>query len=129
MRLHQARDPQVEKGKRAGDNDWHVTWNRPLQPPKGRFAAMHKAKHAALPATLDLRLVKVCSTSPGFRTQEFQFITTLRTPAPTALRRSPPSVSSAGRSSSALMTSRRACTCMRSAAKALTWSCASCSCT
>ena len=46
MRLHQARDPQVEKGSRIGDNDWHVTWSRPLQDHKGR----HKAQHAALPA-------------------------------------------------------------------------------
>lgn len=41
MRLHQARDPQLEKGKRMADNDWHVTWNRPLQAPKGQ----HKARH------------------------------------------------------------------------------------
>jgi hypothetical protein len=74
MRLHQARDPQVEKGRRVGDNDWHVTWSRPLQPPKGQ----HKALHAALPVTLDLRLVKVRPASPGFRTQELQVVTTLR---------------------------------------------------
>jgi hypothetical protein len=74
MRLHQARDPQLAKGSRVGDNDWHVTWNRPLQPPKGQ----HKALHAALPATLNLRLVKVRSTSPGFRTHELQVVTTLR---------------------------------------------------
>jgi len=78
MRLHQARDPQVAKGRRIGENDWHVTWNRPLQAPKGRFAAMNKAMHAALPATLDLRLVKVRPSNPGFRTQELQIITTLR---------------------------------------------------
>jgi hypothetical protein len=39
---------------------------------------MHKAIHTALPATLDLRLVKVHSTSPGFRTQGLQIITTLQ---------------------------------------------------
>lgn len=78
MRLHQARDPQVEKGKRVGDNDWHVTWSRPLKAPQGRYRAMHKALHDALPATLDLRLVKVRTASPGFRTQELQIITTLR---------------------------------------------------
>lgn len=78
MRLHQARNPQVEKGRRLGDNDWHVTWKRPSQAPQGRLAAMHKAIHAALPATLDLRLVKVSSMSPGYRTQELQIITTLR---------------------------------------------------
>ena len=78
MRLYQARDPQVEKGKRLGDNDWHVNWNRPLKAPQGRFTAMHKAIHTALPATLDLRLVKVRTTSPGFLTQELQIITTLQ---------------------------------------------------
>lgn len=78
MRLHQARDPQVAKGRRIAENDWHVSWSRPLKPPQGRLAAMHKAMHAALPATLDLRLVKVSSTSPGFRTQQMQIITTLR---------------------------------------------------
>ncbi|MEZ5388002.1 MAG: transposase [Prosthecobacter sp.] len=51
-----------------------VTWNRPLQPPKGQ----HKALHAALPTTLNLRLVQVRSTSPGFRTHELQVVTTLR---------------------------------------------------
>jgi len=78
MRLHQARDPQVDKGKRVGDNDWHVTWSRPLKAPQGRLAAMHKAMHAALPSVLDLRLVKVRTASPGLRTQELQIITTLR---------------------------------------------------
>jgi hypothetical protein len=77
MRLHQGRDPQVEKGKRVGDNDWHVTWNRPLKAPQGRYRAMHKALHDALPTTLDLRLVKVRTASPGFRTQELQIVTTL----------------------------------------------------
>ncbi|MEZ5387723.1 MAG: IS4 family transposase [Prosthecobacter sp.] len=74
MRLHQARDPQLAKGRRVGEGDWHVTWNRPLQPPKGQ----HKALHAALPTTLNLRLVQVRSTSPGFRTHELQVVTTLR---------------------------------------------------
>jgi len=78
MRLHQGRDPQLEKGKRVGDNDWHVTWNRPLKAPQGRYRAMHKALHDALPTTLDLRLVKVRTASQGFRTQELQIVTTLR---------------------------------------------------
>ena len=74
MRLHQARDPQVEKGRRIGENDWHVTWSRPSQAMKGQ----HKAQHAALPTSLDLRLVKVTGTTPGMRTQQLQVITTLR---------------------------------------------------
>jgi len=67
----------VEKGRRIGDNDWHVTWSRPLKAPQGRYRAMHKALHNALPTTLDLRLVKVRTASPGFRTQELQIVTTL----------------------------------------------------
>lgn len=78
MRLHQGRDPQVQKGRRVGCNDWHVTWSRPLKAPQGRYRAMHKALHEALPATLDLRLVKVRAASAGFRTQELQIVTTLR---------------------------------------------------
>jgi hypothetical protein len=98
MRLHQAHDPQVAKGRRVGDNDWHVTWKRSLQPPKGCLAAMHKVVQAALPAVLDLRLVKVRTASPGYRTQELQFITTLReTHTPTARSRSPFGINGAGR--------------------------------
>lgn len=78
IRLHQGLDPQVEKGRRVGDNEWHVTWNRPLKAQQGCYLAKHKALHDALPATLDLRLVKVRTGSPGLRTQEVQIITTLR---------------------------------------------------
>lgn len=78
MRLHQGRNPPVEKGRRVGDNDWHVTWNRPLKAPQGRYPAMHKALPDALRATLDLPLVKVRTSSPGFRKQEVQIVTTLR---------------------------------------------------
>lgn len=74
MRLHQARDPQLGKGRRIGADDWLVTWSRPLQPSKGQ----NRALHAALPATLPLRWVKAPNVSPGFRTQNIQIITTLR---------------------------------------------------
>lgn len=74
MRLHQARGEQEAHGRRVGHNDWHITWQKPAQPGK----RLHPATHAALPATLDLRLVKVRSESPGLRTHELRVITTLR---------------------------------------------------
>jgi len=77
MRLHQARDPQLDKGRRIGPNDWHIAWSRPAQCAKGQ----HPARHAALPATLPLRLVHVQSNAPGHRTHDIKIITTLRDPA------------------------------------------------
>ena len=77
MRLHQRRDPQLDKGTRLGANDWQVTWNRPVKGSKGQ----HPAVHAALPATLSLRLVHMQSTAPGFRTHDIKIVTTLLDPA------------------------------------------------
>jgi hypothetical protein len=77
MRLHQARDPQTDKGRRIGPNDWQVTWSRPAQCIKGQ----HPAQHAALPAVLPLRLVQVQSNARGHRTHELKIVTTLRDPA------------------------------------------------
>lgn len=77
MRLHQARDPQLDKGRRIGANDWHVTWTRPAQCAKGQ----HPAAHAALPATLPLRLVHMQSSAPGCRTHDIKIVTTLLDPA------------------------------------------------
>jgi hypothetical protein len=76
MRLHQARDPEMGKGKRLGPHDWQLTWGKPVQCAKGQ----HPAQHAALPAQLKLRLVLVLSDTPGQRTQELKIVTTLRDP-------------------------------------------------
>ena len=73
MRLHAKRDPQIDKGKRIGANDWLVSWSRAAQRAKGQ----HPAAHAALPATLPMRLVQVQSSSPGHRTHELKVVTTL----------------------------------------------------
>ena len=73
LRLHQRRDPQLDKGTRLGANDWQVTWNRPVKGSKGQ----HPAVHAALPATLSLRLVHMQSTVPGLRTHDIKIVTTL----------------------------------------------------
>lgn len=74
MRLHQARDAQLDKGQRIGANDWQVEWSRPAQGAKGQ----HPSVNAALPATLALRLVQVQSNAPGYRTHEIKIVTTLR---------------------------------------------------
>lgn len=73
MRLHQMRDPQIDKGRRVGHNDWRVTWGRPVK----ASVAQHPCVNAALPATLALRLVLVQSQAPGFRTHELKIVTTL----------------------------------------------------
>jgi len=77
MRLHQARDPQLDKGTRLGANDWRVTWSRPLQASKGQ----HPAINAALPDTLTLRFVHVQSSTKGFRTHDLKIVTTLLDPS------------------------------------------------
>lgn len=77
MRLHQARDPHLDKGKRIGANDWHIVWSKPAQCAKGQ----HRAQYAALPSTLALRLVQVHSHVKGHRTTELKIVTTLREPA------------------------------------------------
>jgi hypothetical protein len=73
MRLHPKRDPQLDKGRRIGANDWHVTWSRPARRAKGQ----HPAAHAALPATLPMRLVHMQSNAPGYRTHDIKIVTTL----------------------------------------------------
>jgi hypothetical protein len=77
MRLHQRRDPQMDKGKRLGENDWKVNWTRPDKCPKGIPAATH----AELPAELPMRLVKVSHQEPGYRTHELHIVTTLLDPS------------------------------------------------
>ena len=73
MRLHQRRDPQLNQGRRLSPQDWRVTWIRPVQCPKGGS----QQAHAALPSTLEMRLVHVQSQHPGYRTRELHLVTTL----------------------------------------------------
>lgn len=76
MRLHQARNPQLEQAKRLGPKDWLVTWGRPLQAPK------HQAfgRYCELPTHLTLRLVQVQTNHRGYRTQQLSVVSTLRDP-------------------------------------------------
>lgn len=76
MRLHQARPSDLRKGKRLGPNDRLVTWQKPIQRPRGCTAANWRR----VPDTLTLRLVYVSISVPGFRTQSLVVVTTLTDP-------------------------------------------------
>jgi len=72
-RLHQARDADFRCGRRLGRGDHLVTWLRPERP-----EWMDAETYARMPATLTLREVKVEVREPGFRTEGFVVVTTLR---------------------------------------------------
>lgn len=76
MRLHQARPSDLRKGKRLGPNDRLVTWQKPLQRPRGCTATDWRR----VPDSLTLRLVYVSVIVPGFRTQSLVVVTTLTDP-------------------------------------------------
>jgi hypothetical protein len=76
MRLHQARPRDLRRGKHLGPNDRLVTWQKPLQRPKGCTVTDWRRA----PKTLTLRLVHVKVNVPGFRTQSIIVVTTLTDP-------------------------------------------------
>jgi hypothetical protein len=73
MRLHQARKVSFREGRRLGADDRLVTWHKPAQ----RTDAWSQEEWATLPETLELRLVRVQVTTPGFRTKSITIVTTL----------------------------------------------------
>ncbi len=73
MRLHQARKVSFREGRRLGPDDRLVTWKKPAQ----RSDAWSREEWDALPDTLELRLIRLQATSPGFRTQTVTLVTTL----------------------------------------------------
>ena len=75
MRLHQRRPIDFRRGKRLGQEDQLVTWNKPKCPDW-----MDEATYASLPDTLTLRQVRLRGTRPGFRTQTVVVVTTLTDP-------------------------------------------------
>jgi hypothetical protein len=73
MRLHQARKVSFREGRRLGQDDRLVTWQKPAQ----RTDAWSHEEWEALPASLSLRLVRLDVRTPGFRTREVTLVTTL----------------------------------------------------
>lgn len=71
-RLHHARHANLEHGQRLGQDDYLVRWQRPERP-----EWMDEETYQRMPATLQVRALKVHVKQPGFRVEEFTVITTL----------------------------------------------------
>ena len=72
MRLHQMRQIDFRTGRRLGREDRLVIWQKPP-----RTETWSEQEHAALPATLALRMIRLRVAAPGFRTQSVILVTTL----------------------------------------------------
>src|SRR5215831_1578359 len=72
MRLHQRRQVDFREGRRVGREDHVVSWSKPKRP-----AWMDEATYAGLPATMDIRVLRVCVPQRGFRTRVVLVATTL----------------------------------------------------
>ena len=72
MRLHQRRQVDFRGGRRVGREDHVVSWTKPKRP-----AWMDEATYAGLPATMDIRVLRVCVPQRGFRTRVVLVATTL----------------------------------------------------
>jgi hypothetical protein len=76
MRLHQARDASMRRGKRLGKSDRLQSWSKPVQCPKG----MHAARYGALPEKLPVRLIATQVEVRGHRPEPMYLATTLSDP-------------------------------------------------
>jgi hypothetical protein len=72
MRLHQRRQVDFRGGRRVGREDHILSWTKPKRP-----AWMDEATYAGLPATVDIRVLRVCVPQRGFRTRVVLVATTL----------------------------------------------------
>ncbi len=72
-RLHQQRRADFRRGRRLGPDDHVVTWARPRQ----RAPWMDAETFQRLPATIQMREVRVRVKTPGFRVQNIVVVTTL----------------------------------------------------
>lgn len=72
MRLHQRRAVNLQCGRRLGREDHVVAWPKPKRP-----AWMDEATYAVLPATVEMRELRVRVLQRGFRTRVVLVATTL----------------------------------------------------
>lgn len=72
FRLHQLRHYDFRRGRRLGQADHIVAWQRPQRP---RW--MNRATYASMPETLTVRELRFNVDNPGFRTDEIIVATTL----------------------------------------------------
>jgi len=71
-RLHQRRPVDFRCGRRLGKGDQIVTWNRPPRP-----TWMDEQTYDRMPATIEIRQVRVHVGQPGYRVESFVAVTTL----------------------------------------------------
>jgi hypothetical protein len=71
-RLHQRRTSDFRRGRRLGQDDHLITWDRPIRP-----AWMSKEQYEQIPETLTLREMRFDVSVPGRRTEAITVITTL----------------------------------------------------
>jgi hypothetical protein len=76
VRAHQRRKIDWHAGRSVGPRDHVVRWDKPVRPDW-----MSAAEYNALPATLELRELRVQVSRQGFRTRELILVTTLLTPS------------------------------------------------
>jgi Transposase DDE domain len=72
LRQHQCRRTNFDQGRRLGNRDHVVVWQKPARP-----AWMDEATYARMPDELHVREVEVQVSQPGFRTQRYVVVTTL----------------------------------------------------
>lgn len=73
FRLHNGRHPDYRCGRKRGRYDQVVRWTKPRQRPEW----MDAATYAAMPDTLEVRLMRVRVAQKGFRTEVIDLVTTL----------------------------------------------------
>ena len=71
-RLHQRRPVDFRSGRRLGNGDQVVTWSRPKRP-----EWMDQETYECMPASIEVRQIRVHVGQPGFRVKSFVAITTL----------------------------------------------------
>lgn len=79
FRLHHMRHYDFRRGRRLGPGDHVVSWLKPARP-----KWMDAETYQALPASLEVREVRVRVTTPGFRVRQFIAATTLLDAASTS---------------------------------------------
>jgi hypothetical protein len=72
FRMHQRRKYDFRRGRLLGIEDHVVTWTKPARP-----AWMDEETYAQMPATLEVRELRVTVDQPGFRVNELVLVTTM----------------------------------------------------
>src|SRR4051812_43092497 len=72
FRVHQRREEDFPQGRRLGGEDHVVTWTKPARP-----EWMDEETYAQMPATLEVRELRVTVDRPGFRVNELVLVTTM----------------------------------------------------